>query len=292
MILCQLLLADSRQSYRELAEKLDLSVTAIHNRIQILVDMGIIRRFSACIGIIPQKAIHVLIYGTSKAPSVTSVKPKLEKHGLIYWLTAAGGNVLYVGAYLRDIAELEALARFVSESAEIPEPTVALTASPIPAPLKNLKLETEMCELDYKIIRSLKDNSRKATSEIAEELGVSAKTVRRRLNRMEKNYLIQTSIDWFPDASNDIMSVFHITLKPDANPNAANLILQKNYPNTLFYWSFSNIPRSYLFMVWTTTSKELREIRESLEAEATVQSVSPNVIFAGYIFPTWRDQIP
>jgi predicted transcriptional regulator len=95
---------------------------------------------------------------------------------------------------------------------------VALTASPIPASLKNLKLDTKMCELDYKIIQSLKDNSRKATSDVAEELGVSAKTVRHRLSRMERNYLIQTSIDWFPDASNDIISVFHINLKPTPPP--------------------------------------------------------------------------
>jgi hypothetical protein len=44
-------------------------------------------------------------------------------------------------------------------------------------------------------------------------------------------------------------------------------------------------------MVWTPTSKELREIRESLEAEASVQSVSPNVIYTGYIFSTWREQM-
>ena len=47
VILCQLLLADSRLSYRKLAEKLNLSVTAVHNRIQSLIEMGIIRKFNA-----------------------------------------------------------------------------------------------------------------------------------------------------------------------------------------------------------------------------------------------------
>jgi hypothetical protein len=41
---------------------------------------------------------------------------------------------------------------------------------------------TALYDLDYQIFRSSKDNSCKATSEIAEELSVSAKTVRRRLS--------------------------------------------------------------------------------------------------------------
>jgi DNA-binding Lrp family transcriptional regulator len=292
VILCQLLLQNSRLSYRELAEKLDLSVTAVHNRIQSMIDIGIIRRFTAGLSILVQGAIHVLIFGNSKTTSINALKPKLAKQGSIYWLAVAGGNVLYVGAYLRDIAELDGLARFVKETAEMPELTVGITTSPIPPGINFMDIQMKLSGLDYKIIRSLKDNSRKATSDIAQEVGVSAKTVSRRLAYMEKNFLVQLSIDWYPDASNDIMSVFHVTLKSDANPCTPDLILQKHYPNTLFYWGFSNIPNSYLFMVWTPTSKELKDVRESFEQNQGILSVSPNVVYTGYIFQTWRNQIP
>ena len=265
LIICQLLLTNSRISYRELAEKLDLSVTAVHNRIQTLLDMGIIRKFTASLSILAQNAIHILIFGNSKVISINNLKPKLEKHGSIYWLAVAGGNSLYIGAYIRNIAELDELVKFVRETAEMPEPTVGITGSPIPAVLKNSHLKTDLCELDYKIIRSLKDDSRKPISDICNEIGVSAKTVRRRLDYMRKNFLIQLSIEWYPDESNDIISIFHIHFKNESNPNSADIILQKYYPRTLFYWSFSNIPGSYVFLIWTPTSKELREIRESLE---------------------------
>ena len=292
VILCQLLLQNSRLSYRELAEKLGLSVTAVHNRIQTMVDMGIIRRFNASLSILFQGAIHVLIFGSSKSTSITAMKPALEKQGSIYWLAVAGGNVLYIGANLRHIAELDQLVQFVKKTAEMPELTVGITTSPIPLGMKAMDIGTKLCDLDYRIVRSLKEDSRKATSDIAKEVGVSAKTVSRRLTYMTKNFLIQLSIDWYPDASNDIMSIFHVNLKDDANPYVANSILQKHYPNTMFYWGFSNLPNSYVFMVWTPTSKELREIRESFEGEPSVQSVAPNIIYTGYIFPTWRDQIP
>jgi DNA-binding Lrp family transcriptional regulator len=295
IILCQLLLANSRLSYRELADKLDLSVTAVHNRIQTLVTLGIIRKFTATPSILVQNAIHILIFGISKTTSINNMKPKLEKQDSIYWLAVAGGNILYIGAYLRNIAELDGLVKFVKETAEIPEPTVGITGSPMPPALWKIKLkkdQAELCDLDYKIIRSLKDDSRKPTSQIAEEIGVATKTVRRRLTRMQNNFLIQFSIDWYPDKANDIISIFHVQLKADAKHNAVDILLQKYYPNTLFYWSFSNFPGRYVFMVWTPTCKELREVRESFEQEPAIQSVAPNVIYTGYIFKTWREQIP
>ncbi len=287
-----MLLTQSRTSYRELADKLNLSVTAVHNRIQALIDMGIIRQFIARPSIIAQNAIHVLIIGASKTENIRSLTPKLAKHGSIYWLAVGGGNILFIGAYLKNISELEELTSFVKENAQIPEPTVGITRSPIPANLKNLKLETELCDLDYKIIRCLKNDSRKPVADVAEEIGVSAKTVRRRLERMTKNYLIELSIEWFPDASNDIISVFYVHLKPDADKNTPNVIMAKNYPNTLFYWGFSNLPNNYFFMTWSPTSRDVKDLREKIEQEPSVQSVAPNIIFTGYVFETWRDNYP
>ena len=293
VILCQMLLTNSRLSYRDLAEKLNLSVTAVHNRIQSLIEMDIIRKFTAKLTLNAKNGISILIFGTSKTKLIRDLNPKLEKHGSIYWLAIGGGNVLYIGAYLKNIADLDTLVHFVKEAAEMPEPTVGITVSPIPPLLRmGANPETKLCELDYKIIRSLKDDSRKATSVVAEELGVSAKTVRHRLARMVKNYLVQFSIDWYPDSSNDIIGAFHVQVKPDARPNAPDVILQNYYPNMLFYWGFSNIPDSYLFLTWTPTAKELRETRESLELEPTVQTVAPNIIYTGYIFKTWLDDVP
>ena len=180
VILCQLLLANSTTSYRELAEKLDLSVTAVHNRIQSLTDAGIIRRYKATLSLIAKPAIHILIFGTSKIASVTNLKPKLAAHGSIYWLAVAGGNTFYIGAFLREIAELDELVRFVRETAGMPEPTVGVTTSPIPPGMKTMIVKTKLSDLDYKILRALKDDSRKPTSDIAQEVGVSAKTVSHR----------------------------------------------------------------------------------------------------------------
>jgi hypothetical protein len=109
---------------------------------------------------------------------------------------------------------------------------------------------------------------------------------------MMENHLIELSIEWYPDHSNDIISVFHVRFKSETEKNLADALCKKFSPNVMFYWGFSNISNTYLFFVWTSTTKELKEMRENFESEPAMQSTSPNVIFTGYIFKTWRDQIP
>jgi DNA-binding Lrp family transcriptional regulator len=293
LILCQLLLLNSRRSYRELADVLNLSVTAVHKRIQSLIELGVIRKFTAKIGIGALNAIHVMIFGTSKITPLHDLKAKLAKQGSIYWLAIGDGNFLYIGAYLKSIAELEPLVNFCKETAGMLEPNVGITsfASPFINPGAYRAHDSTLYDLDYQIIRSLKGNSRKATSEIAEELCVSAKTVRRRLSGMMKLGLVELSIEWYPDASNDIITIFHFQLKPQADRSCIDTIFKKYSPNMIFYWSFSNIPNSFVAFVWTNTMKELQGIRESLEHEEPMRSVSPNILYTGYIFKTWRDQL-
>ncbi|MBS7614632.1 Lrp/AsnC family transcriptional regulator [Candidatus Bathyarchaeota archaeon] len=290
-ILCQLLLANSRLPYRELADKLNLSVTAVHKRIQSLVEAGVIRKFTAKISLGALNAVHIVIFGTSKLASLQGLDAKLAWHGSIYWLALGGGNIVYIGAYLKGISELESLVNYVKDAAGIPEPTVGVTSFTPVYILSQKDSGTVLYNLDYEIIRSLKDASRKSTAQIAEELRVSAKTVRRRLSRLIAQGLIELSIEWYPDASNDIITIFHIHLKPEADKNEVNTYFRKYSPNMFFCWGFSNIPNFLLAFVWTSTMKELQSIRRTLEQEETVQSITSNVLFAGHIFETWRDNI-
>jgi Lrp/AsnC family leucine-responsive transcriptional regulator len=292
IVLVQLLLVNSRLSYSDLAEKLGLSVNAVHKRIQLLVEAGVIRKFTAKVNLLTTKAIVVFISGISQMGSLHDLPDKLKTQGSIYWLAVGGGNYLYIGAYLRSLTELEPLVTYIKKEAGIPEPTVGITDFPLLLPLVHPKAsDLALHELDYQIIRSLKDNSRKAISDVADELGISAKTARRRLQRMIKNGLIELTIEWYPDASNDIMTLIQLHLKPEIEKGEIYNIFRKYSPNMLFYWSYSNIPNTITYTVWTNTMKELQSLREKLEKEESVVSVMPNILYIGYIFKTWRDQL-
>jgi DNA-binding Lrp family transcriptional regulator len=216
---------------------------------------------------------------------------KLRSHGSIYWLAIGSGKFIYTGAFIRNLSELEPLISFIKKQAELTEPTVGIS-QPIPMPGGLKPTDLALCDLDYRVISSLKDNSRKAIADVATELGVSAKTVRRRLNRMIKNNLIELTMEWYPDKSDDITTLMDLKLKPGSNLAAVGFQIQKNYgSNALFFWCYANIPDALTFVIWTNNMGELHRLREKIEREPDVISAVPYVLTTGYIFETWRDKL-
>jgi len=294
LFLLKLLLYNSRFSYRELADKLGFSVNAVHKRIQALIDQGVIRSFTAKISIYALKAIPIMVSGRSETDSFVASE-KLRKHGSTYWVGVAGGNYLYLGACLRNITELESYVDLIKKEV-LPDPTVGIehhgweVYSGFELPSASGK--AALSPLDYQIIYSLHKNSRKLVSEVACELGVSARTVRRRLSKMIREGLIELSIEMYPDASNDIMTIFHLHLKASSDKSKVDSLLMEKYsPHPIFFWSYSNLPNQLIGIFWTNTMKQLRDIHQSIQNEDFIESAIPNILYTGYIFDTWRDKL-
>jgi len=286
LVLSLLLLANSRTSFRELGEKTGLSVPAVHKRIQALRDAGVLRAFTARVSMFSLNAITILILGKSEAAPIEGVHEKLGAHESVYWVTHAGGNYLVVGAYLRSISEMDACVAFVKAEAKMPDPTVAIV-SLFPSPA-----EAPLTRLDYRIIAALHKDSRIPISEVAEKVGVSAKTASRRLSRMVANALVELSVEWYPDAANDIMTFYQLYLRPGTDARTAGARLLNKYgPNVLFFYAFSNLPNLIVTMVWTPSMRELKEIQAGFESEGLFENIVPNVLYTGYIFDTWRDTL-
>lgn len=295
LIMIQQLLVNSRLPYRELADKLNLSVNAVHKRIQGLSDSGVIRTFTARISIAALRAISITVFGRSEATSMDAIDKKLEKNEFTYWFSAAGGNYVYVGAHLRSLSDLEPFVAYLKKEAQIKDPTVGISSGELSEASKTGKespLDVPLSTLDYRIIHALHKNSRRPVSDVAEELGVSAKTVRRRLSRMIEEGLIELSLEWYPDASNDIMTIFHLHLKDTSDKGKVLPVLLNEYsPSFMFLMPFSNLPNLILYVIWTNTMKELREIQESIDGEEFIESTVPNILYSGSIYDTWRDDI-
>ena len=67
--LSQMLMKNSRVPYRELASKLGISLQAVHRRIQVLKEMGVIRDFVTVPTREALNAIVVFIFGPSGSSS-------------------------------------------------------------------------------------------------------------------------------------------------------------------------------------------------------------------------------
>ena len=289
IILSTLLLACSRISYRELAQKLDLSANAVHRRIQALIDLGIIRRFTTQVSVSALQAPMIFVYGKSEAESVNDLHKKLGKQGSIWWVALGGGNFIYVSAYLRNMSEIEPLVDFVKKEALLLNPSIGIIAPP-PNNL-SVKVEELLYPLDRQIIQSLSNDSRRTVADIADEVGVAAKTVRRRLSAMNRKGLLEFSIQWYPDASDDIITIMHIRLRPEADKSNATNIMKSYFPRLLFCYQFINVPNELFGIAWTNTMKELRDLQQRLTDENVVSSIVSNILYTGYIFDTWRNDL-
>ena len=92
----QLLLADSMTSYRELADKLGLSVNAVHKRIQTMVEIGVIRDFTTRLSMSGLQGLTFIMFGKSEPLSLEKMKRDLQASGKVYWSGCHSADFLIV----------------------------------------------------------------------------------------------------------------------------------------------------------------------------------------------------
>jgi Lrp/AsnC family transcriptional regulator, leucine-responsive regulatory protein len=285
--LCQLLLINSRLSYDELASKLGLSINAVHKRVKALIELKIIRAFVARPSLMAINTLAIWIYGRCEPKQIRDAHLRLAKNDSTYWVAYSGGDFVYVGGYLHDISELESYVTFVRNEANMDYPTVGIISA-----MPKLDPKYQLSNTDIEIISSLHRNSRKPFADIASELHLTARTVRNRLERMIQNQSIDLTIDWYPDTSNDILSVLHLDIGTNKDiMSLSSQLLGEFSPNLLFPILFANIPNQLTFFVWTNTMKQLEDIRAKVAETQGIGSATLNVLQIGYSFDTWRDKL-
>jgi DNA-binding Lrp family transcriptional regulator len=285
--LCLFLMTNSRTPYHELAARLGLSINAVHKRIGALVNLGIIRAFTAHPSLASLGAISVWVYGSSEAAHPGDLRLHLKEDDRTYWVANSGGGYVYVGGYLRDISELNEYVEFVKKESEMGNPTVGITPSMgRPSQRESLK------PLDYQILASLRKDSRKPATDVAEEVNASAKTVHRRLEWMLEKGLVDFTIDWYPDASNDIVALCHVELARGFDRMKVLEALNGRFGQNILLWVlFSNLPNQIALFLWTNSMKQMEDLRESVAGAEGAGSVMLNVLQIGYMFDTWRDKL-
>ncbi|MFW9782491.1 MAG: AsnC family transcriptional regulator [Candidatus Heimdallarchaeota archaeon] len=289
--LAMILLANSRIPYKELAEKFEMSVNSIHKRVKSLVELGVIRKFISKLGFANFPRItNIIIFGNSNIKQKKQLINKLGENEYIYNVAQGSGNTFYIHAYLRNIRELDNLVLFVRKTGSLTNMIIGIDKTIPPIAIEQLKIKP-LTDLDYLIIFALKNNSRKSISDVALEVGTSTKTIRRRLDRLTENFLVQFQIDWYPDKTGTIISM--IQLEFDINRiiddrELEDKLKEKLGSHIIFTWSFSNLPNLKIISIWTQSMKELQELQAQL-LSGNFDIVDLTILIEGKMFPTWID---
>ncbi|NHJ22860.1 MAG: winged helix-turn-helix transcriptional regulator [Candidatus Lokiarchaeota archaeon] len=290
-----LLMNNSRLTYREISDHLGLSVNAIYKRIQTLIDLGTIEKFTARLKPYAINAIYAFFFGQSNSQNIDKAVADLGEHENTCQIIRSSRNYIYIGAMLEDIHQLDDYSSFVSKTAEIQSPKMGLLSgvnytAPIPYIVPQTRT-SHYDKFDLEIIRALNKDSRKPISEIAEDINSTPNTVRRRLTRMIQEGIIDLSINFNPVGSNDIFAVFQLTISPTVEKNEFSKYLNKKYHPHLFYcWTFSNLPNLIHCWVWTNTMNELNELIENVKKEK-IDSLVFDIMYKVNYFDTWKESI-
>ncbi|MBY9019225.1 MAG: AsnC family transcriptional regulator [Candidatus Lokiarchaeota archaeon] len=285
LILMRKLLKNARMTFRELADITNMSVSAVYKRINNLIDDEIIEAFISRPSFLTLKYLTVTIFGTSKAKSMDAISKELEQHENIYGIVIASGKFLMIVGLLRDISELQEFSVFVSRTAQFDDSTIGIVNLPFittPEPLTSI---------DYKILKTLNRDSRKPMTDIADDVGLSVKTVRKRLDRMRENNLAIFTIETSFKAENNLTTVFLIYLNEGTDINSTLQYLYEKYSrNVIYVLSYSNIPNFLMMFVWTKTAQDSQKIQEELQTEG-FKDIVPHIFFSLKYYDCWIDQL-
>ena len=284
LLILQNLLGNSRLTYRELAGITDISVSAVHKRLKKMEEEEIITAYNARPSILALNYLPVLIFGTSSAKSIDALCKELGQHESIFSITIASGKFLYISAYLKNISELQEYGSYVSRVAQINDPTIGIFGTlyeSFPESLSNI---------DYKIIKSLNRDARKAILDIAEDVGLSAKTVKKHLDRMIEANLVSFSIEFAPLYKESFVTIFNLELNVGSDMNSTIMNLYKKYSqNIVVCANFSNLPNFILLEIWTKTARDTHLIQEELQTEG-FKDVVPHIFLSISWYECWIDQ--
>ncbi|NVM36493.1 MAG: Lrp/AsnC family transcriptional regulator [Candidatus Lokiarchaeota archaeon] len=290
-----LLMNNSRLTYREISNYLGLSVNAVYKRVQALIDIRTIEKFTARLKPYAINAIYAFIFGQSNAQDMDNAITELGKNDNTWQIALSSRNYIYIGTMLENIHQLDEYSSFISKAAKMQSPKIGLLSgvhyiAPIPYIVPKSR-SMNYDNLDLEIIRALHNDSRKPISEVADEVKSTSNTIRRRLTRMIEEGIIELSIDFNPEASNDIFSVFQILVNPSFDKNEiAHFLNEKYHPNLFYCWTFSNLPNVILCWVWANNMKELTELVENIKKE-DIDSIIFDIMYKVYYFDTWKEKI-
>ncbi len=281
------LAVDARLPYRDLADRLSLSVNGVHKRIQHLISKGIIVGFRANITPFVTGGSVTGLYGHSSSTDLSSTIEHLGGNECTARIIATGGQFLYVDAVVRTDKELYAYQSFVREVGKISELKTLVVFSAGEPPRKD-----PLSRTDYRIVNAMRSDCRRPLQEVAVEIGSTAKTVKRRIEQMQANRYLAFTMELVLCSSGDMISIIHAKLRPDRRlDELIPHFINRKDPHILGI-SASNVePGLMIFSMWGRDLKELREAERALNSDDDFEAMYSNLYYDMRLFPTWTGKL-
>lgn len=293
--LCQMLFANSRTSVRELADRLNLSIQATHRRMQHLKEGGVIHRCISFLSVEYLRTGRVYTSGRTDIDDYREVRRLLSENDMVYVVLAAGENFLNISFIPREMNDLDKISRYLRNTIRIQNPLISIESQVrFGDAVLNRKYTgpPELSPVDYRIVHALQGDSRKTVEDIARELNLSARTVKRHLDRMIGDGAIEFGLDWNPGYSTGITSLIMVKVKPGADLGRVRNQLNERFGGSIiFTTSFVNSLDILGCYSWSPTVMKQKELVGGIGHMEGVDYTLSSLLQDGWVQETWRDRM-
>ncbi|MFW9999740.1 MAG: winged helix-turn-helix transcriptional regulator [Candidatus Hodarchaeota archaeon] len=281
----KLLLFNGRMSYESIAKKVKLTPYIIKKKINNLVDQRVIMKFVT--------NLNFMLFQKSVCYTLAEIKPDINQEELITRIgkldEVTGGaisiqNKMQIIHTYSDDHEFKDNLEKLMQFDEIESIENFILLVPQKFDFKN----TRLTKTDWKIINSIKDNCRKTDVEIANELEISSKTVKRRLKYLRENNIILFMIDLDTSAADFLSYLLIIKFQKIASESLSKVMkIIKKY---FYVWRIAN-QEAFIYTVFIDKLREIDEHVKEIEKIPFVKEVVSYVPTKMFYFRSWIDKL-
>lgn len=278
--------SDIRKSYAIISKKLGTTENTVRNRVDSLYAAGIILGWK--LGINPTVfgyETSFLFFDATSAGEKDEVLRKFRSIPGVLWIVDYFGNTAGVLIAHKDG---RALAKEL-------QPVHQILDSKVYTRVNNWfpEVKIALTEMDWEIIKALRKDPRKPYVDLANELGISVRTARRRLQRLTRNSVVfifpAVNLKKLVGSVPTALAVFYSD--PKAKNEVEARIISKFYNFYLFTPSPEAVYGAYIFLLPNlATAEEMRVWTNSLPGVMNV-SVRPLVDFMNLLYESFEFKV-
>ncbi len=287
------LLLDARESYDSMAQVLKISPYEVKKRLISLQEMGVIIKFVTNLNfqifneitcyslitvaewVIQSDLAQLMARHEKKKITGAAISLATERKMQVIHTFRTPQELSEQVAYLKGFPGVVSIENFILLMPKVYD-------------FKGIDLQRDLSKTQWKIIRAMKDNCRKSDVEVAKELGITTKTVKRNLEILRGKGIIffMALID---NSAGEWPSYNLIVRFTKINPTSLGkipVIVGKLF----FQWQIAN-EEAVICTVHVSRLREVEEHVKQIRSLPDVKEVIPFVPTKMFYFPSWLDDL-
>ena len=280
------LTANSRMSDHSIAKRLQVTTNTVKNRIRKLREEGVLLGFETHLSATFFNATHCWLatelYDTEPEEKIIKELGEIERVSFIMPTTE---KVMFIAMDFFNSTDLDNTIQQMSKKKGITGIQTYIYSS------HPHQRKIDISPLDWKIIKSIRFNSRQSPSEIAGECGVSTRTVNRRLRRLHNGGAVHHTIALDPMASKGTI-VYGIFAEYDARFPRDKVVrsIASSVKNLFNHFIMVNSP-TIMMIFFGKRFSDIHDTENATKAMEGVKSIKTYFCTKVYYFRDWRDEL-